>query len=652
MFVRTRYAKLPVSVKLLSPPLILFLTLWTAGTLGVGFFARSNLEQTARKETIDLAILVQQDLQQKQNLLRLKTRWVSEESNVIKAIAASDRPRLLRTLLPIQAALELDLIKVVNPTGQTVLLSQQRSLEQAKLQDGTILATAQTGLELSGILLADNAAPSALVSLISIKSATQILATLILGVGIDDQFLQDIRGNSSMHLVALQRDRVTASTLPLDRHQPLPIPQVDALPIRITIADHPYLFKTIEVSGFGQTTLKIAVLKSIIQTEQAEQRLWWVVGGFGLLGGALVVGVMLLGLRVTQALSRRIQRLTQVTQQLAQGDLTIRIPVNHQDEVGSLAQGFNTMAEQLTTRDQHLQQNLHRLQNTLEELHRTQSQMVQSEKMSALGQLVAGVAHEINNPVNFIHGNLTFVEQYTQDLLHILASYQHHYPQPPAALQADLDAVDLDFLTKDIANIVQSMQVGSERIREIVLSLRNFSRLDESEFKAVDIHEGIDNTLLILRHRLQATAKRPAIQVNKQYGDLPKVECYAGQLNQVFMNLLGNAIDALEDSNQHRTFQDIEHNPNSIWIHTEIGDRNQVKITIADNGKGIAEAVSSRLFEPFFTTKPVGKGTGLGLSISYQIIIEKHKGKLYCDSTPGAGTKFMIEIPIQQQYLV
>jgi two-component system, NtrC family, sensor kinase len=229
-----------------------------------------------------------------------------------------------------------------------------------------------------------------------------------------------------------------------------------------------------------------------------------------------------------------------------------------------------------------------------------------------------------------------------------MALYQAEYPQPSDAIADKIEDIDLEFLHQDLTKILNSMRVGTDRIREIVLSLRNFSRLDEAEYKAVDLHEGIDNTLMILRHRLEATADRPAIQVSKDYGILPWVECYAGSLNQVLMNLLSNAVDALEESNQGRTFQEIAADPNMILIHTTMSDRDRVKVIIADNGTGIPENVRSRLFDPFFTTKPVGKGTGLGLSISYQIVTEKHKGKLWYDSTPGKGTKFILEIPANQ----
>lgn len=288
------------------------------------------------------------------------------------------------------------------------------------------------------------------------------------------------------------------------------------------------------------------------------------------------------------------------------------------------------------------------LQQTLQELQHTQVQLIQTEKMSSLGQLVAGVAHEINNPVNFIYGNLTHVREYSQQLLTLINLYQQQYYNCNPEITTLIDEIDLEFIIDDMPKILSSMEVGAERICEIVLTLRNFSRLDEAEMKLVDIHEGINSTLLILQHRLKEKHKQQEIAIIKDYGILPVVECYVGGLNQVFMNILSNAIDALHQREIEYLKGEIEKQLSFIIIHTQVKNEEWIIISIKDNGSGITEEVQTRLFDPFFTTKPVGKGTGLGLSISYQIIVEKHKGKINCISAPGKGTEFVIEIPIKQ----
>ncbi|BAZ10325.1 response regulator receiver sensor signal transduction histidine kinase [Calothrix sp. NIES-4071] len=318
------------------------------------------------------------------------------------------------------------------------------------------------------------------------------------------------------------------------------------------------------------------------------------------------------------------------------------------------------------------------LQNAFDELNRNQVQQIQNEKMFALGQLVAGVAHEINNPVSFIYGNLQYANEYILDLLNIVKLYQQEYPNPTPKLQATIKDIDLNFIIHDLQSLMGAMYRGTERIRSIVLALQNFSRLDEATMKSVDIHEGIESTLVMLEHRLKETVARPMITVVKDFATLPQVMCYASELNQVFMHILNNAIDALEIGNgawrlgrksilqQDAVIsrsQDIDTTQTlasqlpifanhidvpQILIQTQLISENTVKISIADNGPGIEQSTCARLFDPFFTTKPVGKGTGLGLSISYQIVVQKHHGNLRCDSSPGQGAKFVIEIPVRQ----
>jgi signal transduction histidine kinase len=308
---------------------------------------------------------------------------------------------------------------------------------------------------------------------------------------------------------------------------------------------------------------------------------------------------------------------------------------------------LNKNLEQLVTeRTVELTKALEELQKSQLKLQQSQLKLVQSEKMSALGQLVAGVAHEINNPVGFIAGNIQHAQNYMQDLLNLIELYQHKFPNPGSEIEAKIEKIDLEYLREDLPKLLASMEEGATRIRSISTSLRTFSRADLDCKVPFNIHEGIDSTLLILKHRLKANQNRPEIQVIKDYGQLPEIECFPGQLNQVFMNLLANAIDSLEESNQGYSFTEIEANPNLIVIQTTV-EGDLITIRIKDNGIGMSDEVKTRIFDYLFTTKPVGQGTGLGLSIARQIILENHDGTVEVHSAPKQGAEFVISLPIK-----
>ncbi|MBF2037356.1 MAG: HAMP domain-containing histidine kinase [Leptolyngbyaceae cyanobacterium T60_A2020_046] len=318
-----------------------------------------------------------------------------------------------------------------------------------------------------------------------------------------------------------------------------------------------------------------------------------------------------------------------------------------EDEVGILAQSLNQLIHQVNHLFTQLGQKNRELETALQQLNQQQMQLVQTEKMSSLGQLVAGVAHEINNPVNFIHGNLKHVKDYVDEVIDVIEVVRQRHPDAIAEIEADSEDLDLDFLQADLGKMLDSMQVGTERIRQIVLSLRSFSRLDEAAYKPADIHDGIESSLMILQHRLKAKPNRPTITITRDYGDLPQVDCFPGQLNQVVMNILANAIDAIDEryANSGDARSQV---PLEITLRTRCVENGQVEIAIADTGIGMDAETRDRIFEPFYTTKPVGVGTGLGMSISHQIVTEIHGGQLECKSEPGEGTEFIIRIPIHQ----
>ncbi len=366
---------------------------------------------------------------------------------------------------------------------------------------------------------------------------------------------------------------------------------------------------------------------------------------------ALLVEISILYYVLKNQISNPLNKLIKTAKQIGNRDFSTLLENARKDEIGQLATSFNEMShdleenfnnleEKVNQRTQEINSKNQDLEIALQELKKAQVNLLQAGRMSSLGQLVAGIAHEINNPINFIHGNIEHINSYMTDLIELIYAYQNIYPNSSTYIQEKIETIDLDFVLNDVTKILDSMNIGTTRIQNIILSLRNFSRLDEAELKEINIHEGIDSTLMILQHRLQANPQRPIIEVIKEYTQLPLVNCYPGQLNQVFMNIISNAIDALENKSLNNDFQ----NP-TIFIITTITSENNVAIIIADNGIGIDENIQHQLFDPFFTTKPVGKGIGMGLSISYQIIVDKHEGKLSYDSTPGNGSKFFIEIP-------
>ena len=650
-WLRSAYRKMSLQRKISIPFIVVFVALWFVGTGAVGYYFSENLELRQEDEVKALSKRILREFEYEINSLNLNVRLLAENVAIRQSLAQGDKRALLKELLPLRSTLSSDFIKIVDDRGHVLMDLRSRKLDGAKIDDRVAISQAIGGANLSSLLVAEAPDPSVLVGTAPIKSIEGILGGILFGKALSDRFLEEISQDSDLYdiyIVALNGKSAIASTLPdPDKIPPNPpfqggnqiqwsklLRDHSGVAIEeLQIGEKTYLAKTVFISGLDNAQLQLLLLSSLDTLQQAKQRLWIGVILFYLVGAAISWAM---GDLISKAIARPIHRLTDATKKLADGDLTARLPVVSADELSQLAIGFNVMAEQIQIRDRQISSQMKELEDSLDKLA-SMPQLIHSEKMSGLGQMVAGIAHEFNNPVSFIYGNLIHAEEYFQNLLDLIQIYQEILPNSHPLVEECLEEIDLDFLKEDLPKVLQSMQSGADRIRSIVSDLRNFSRLDEADLKTVDLHQGIENTLMILKHQLKSEASDWNIQIIKEYGNLPPVECYAAKLNQVFINILNNAIDAIA----------AVPNP-TIVIRTHFSETQQGAIVaIIDNGCGMSQAVLSKIFDPFFTTKAVGQGTGLGLATSYQIVVKNHGGTLECFSEVNKGTEVRIFLPVR-----
>ncbi|MEM9091456.1 MAG: ATP-binding protein [Cyanobacteria bacterium P01_F01_bin.53] len=627
------YRQLPLHWKINVPFISTCLGVWVLGTFSFTYIFSQYLEHRQQKNLNAASALTLQKFESKLNQLQKTADLLSEQASLKAALAHANAQNWQKELAPLKPVLEADIIQIFNADGSTLL-----SMRQPVLQDTSLELTATkkhllSDLASSWLVSANDALFSTLVSTAIIDDNSEKIGAVLVGYALTNQELQTIAERTDGELVAFNGERQIASTF-TQRGERFSLDQFSQEISQLTIRDSRYMAKSIELTGLHNTTLTLAVLQSLEPLRGLQQTLWLTALAISALGAGIVV---IVGQWTAKKIIRPIKAVTHTAQQVVQtSDFSQQARITGQDEVGMLATALNQLitwmgeySEALQASQAALREKIQERSQALSQLKDTQSQLIQAEKMSGLGEMVAGIAHEINNPINFIHGNLSHASQYTTDLLTLLDLYQKSYPNPTPDIQRVIEDIDLDFVKSDFANILTSMEVGTTRTQEIVISLRNFARLDESERKPVDLSMGIDSTLLLLNHRI-----KQGVEIIKDYTLSERVTCYPAQLNQVFMNILSNALDALESS-QTKTPK--------IVIRIERKE-NKAMISIRDNGPGIPTEVKAKIFDPFFTTKPVGKGTGLGLSIGYKIV-QKHNGKLSVEQISPQGTEFVLELP-------
>lgn len=644
-----RNAALPFKISM--PFILMFLGFWVTSTAVVGVYFSNKLEQNQREQSRELAALVEREIEQELNSLRRVARLLSIEIPIAQGTLAQDTNQLQQAILPLVGILDTNIIKIINVSNQPLFTVQSGILNDVELQGQEIYDLLLTGSDIATIVStydidSPDVGPPILIGTAPVKSQQGIVGGVLLGTALNDDLLTQLNRAIKEQIVVLSEGVVVASTFQAAA-SPAETVELSGPETYIAIRDEEFLAQPVYLEGLGDQQFELVLLISQQSLLQTQRAIWVFVALVASFGSAITT---ILGYWIARIVVKPIQDITLVAQRVAgESRFDLRATTNTQDEINILALSLNQLIEwvgqytydleeatlNLETR---VEERTRELSDALQKLKDTQAQLIQTEKMSSLGQMIAGIAHEINNPIGFIQGNIEPLNEYFQDLFELIETYQAEYPQPTAAVSKKQQEIDLDFLIKDLNKLLGSMNVGTERVHEIVKSLRNFSRLDEATVKDVNIHDGLNSTLLILNHRI-----KHQVTVVKDYGDLPLVRCFPAQLNQVFTNIIANALDAMLDE-KHDDVSDNAAGRKHLTIVTRAIAKKQVQIVICDSGPGIPPDVCTKIFDPFFTTKPVGKGTGLGLGICFKII-QQHQGQIDVSSKVGQGTEFIITLP-------
>ena len=635
----TSYQNASLPLKISVPFILMFLGFWVLGTASLGYFLAHKLEESKDERAAELVGLVKREINQELSNLRREAQLLSSQEAITQGITDRNRTQLRQAISPLREIIDTNVVTVINRDKQRLFNVQDQILQDSNLQTREVDDRLATGADVSTFVRAKDAGSVVLVGAAPIKNKQNtVIGGVLIGTVLSNQLLLQINQLIKEHIIVVSGDTIVASTFPSETEWNLQVEDLKNKP-EPTINDQKFFAYLIPFKGLDEQSFDIVLLITHDNLSQATQTIWFVVLIMATVGAVLTT---ILGYWIAMRVARPIQDITLIAQQVAgESRFDLRAPANTQDDISILALSLNQLIEwvgQYThdlevatqTLELRVDERTKELSDALIELKDTQAQLIQTEKMSSLGQMIAGIAHEINNPIGFIQGNIEPLQEYFQDLLGLIKTYQTEYPQPTIAVLRKRQEIDLDFLLKDLNKLLGSMNVGTERVHEIVKSLRNFSRLDEATVKDVNIHDGLDSTLLILNHRIKHN-----VEVLKDYGDLPLVRCFPAQLNQVFTNIIANALDAMFDANCDRKY---------LTIITRVLTDKQVQIIIRDSGPGIPPEVRNKIFDPFFTTKPVGKGTGLGLGICFKII-QQHQGTIDVRSKIGKGTEFMITLP-------